>query len=62
MPARKTYEFTLDEMCLIREALIDCSHHLIPPRDNASEARKRNYRTACALSEQFINDVRLFKE
>lgn len=62
MTARKSYEFTLDELCLLREAMTDYSHHLIPPRGNASDARKRNYRSACALAEQFTNDVRLFKE
>ncbi len=56
----KKYEFTLAELCVLREALIEYSHRISPPAD-ASDNRKRNYRTARALADQFVADIRLSK-
>ena len=58
MHKRKKYEFDLDELILLREAMSDLVHRLSPPGD-ASEQRLLNYRRAAALLQQFKDDLRL---
>jgi hypothetical protein len=53
----KKYQFDMEEVFLLREAMAELKHLLTPPPD-ASDQRKLNYRRACALLEQFANDLR----
>ena len=57
----KKYQFDLEEIIAMREAMADYSHRLKPPAD-ASPNRVRNYRVAVALFEQFRDDARLYRE
>jgi hypothetical protein len=56
----KEYRFTADEMIIIREALGEYKW-ILDPCPIASDNRKKNYKLASALHEQFANDVRTFK-
>jgi len=57
----KKYQFTADEIVLLRDAMSDLAHRLTPQETdkNTSERRIVNYRMAVALKEQFANDLRL---
>ena len=57
----KRYQFDLEEIIALREAMADYAHRLKPPAD-ASPQRIRNYRVAVVLHEQFRDDVRLYRE
>lgn len=56
----KKYQFTIDEIIILQNAIADYKH-LIKPDNNASENRIYNYRIACALCDQFRQDLISFK-
>lgn len=57
----KKYEFCADEISVLREAMAEYKHFINPP-ENASDRRQQIYKTACALHDQFVNDLRLLRE
>ena len=54
----KKYQFSIEELIVLRDALADLAHHLKPP-ENASDNRVKNYRMCRAILEQVNTDIRL---
>ena len=52
----KKYEFCVEEIAILRNALIEYKHFLTPPPD-ASDGRKHTYQMVCALADQFKQDM-----